>query len=178
MQAKKKEGPFPKKRSLCVQITLKGSGSNGTGDLTVAVTQATGASVHTLGGSVHDSLDALHVGFPRSVGTSVGMGNLDTESNALSAKFALCHDRHLLTTAIYALSKFIIKDSKQYTNRFKIKMQFFFYIFFSFFHFPLAFAVNIRYNVNRINEHLCRTARKRRIKDGSEQETGRTQREQ
>ena len=145
LQPKKKEGPLPKKQSLRVDHVQKVPTSNGTGDLAGA--QATGASVHTLGGSVDDSLDALHVGFPGSVGTSVGMGNLDTESNALSAKLALCHDRHLLTTAIYALSKLIIKDSKKYINRFNKKKQVFFCNFFIFY-LALAFAAEIRYNVN------------------------------
>ena len=95
---KRKKDRFRRNSPYALITFLKVPTSDGTGDLAGA--QATGASVHTLGGSVYDSLNALHVGFPSSVGTSVRMGNLDTESNALSAKFALCHDRHLLTAAI------------------------------------------------------------------------------
>ena len=46
--------------------------------------------------AVNNSLDALHVGLHRSVGTSVGVRNVDTESHALAADIALCHLLHLL----------------------------------------------------------------------------------
>ena len=41
--------------------------------------------------TVNDRLDALDVGLPSSVGTSVGMGDLNAERNALAANIALCH---------------------------------------------------------------------------------------
>jgi len=39
------------------------------GDLAAA--EAAGASIYMLGTSVHDGLDALHVGLPGTIGTSV-----------------------------------------------------------------------------------------------------------
>ena len=65
------------------------SESDRAGNLTAA--QTTGACVGMPGGPVHDHLHALDVGLPRAVGTSVRMAHLDAESDALIAKFALCH---------------------------------------------------------------------------------------
>ena len=60
-------------------------------------TQATGAGVNTLRGTVYDRLDTLDVGLPCTVGSSVGVADLDTKGNALITKFALCHSlKHLL----------------------------------------------------------------------------------
>ena len=65
------------------------SGSHSTGDLAAA--EATGAHVDMLRSTVYNSLDALDVGLPGTVGTSVGMADLNTECHAFFAKFALCH---------------------------------------------------------------------------------------
>ena len=46
--------------------------------------------------TVNDRLDALDVGLPSSVGTSVGMGDLNAERNALAADIAFCHQLPLL----------------------------------------------------------------------------------
>ena len=46
--------------------------------------------------AVHNSLDALYVRFPCAVAASVGVADFDTESYALTAKFAFCHLLHLL----------------------------------------------------------------------------------
>ena len=47
--------------------------------------------------TVHNGLDPLHIGLPGTVGASVGVGNLDTEGNALVAELTLCHFlKHLL----------------------------------------------------------------------------------
>lgn len=59
------------------------------GDLAAA--QAASADVNMLGASVHDGLDALHIGLPCTVGSSVRMGDLNAERNALAANIALCH---------------------------------------------------------------------------------------
>ena len=59
------------------------------GDLTAA--QAASACINMLGTSVHDGLDALHIGLPCTVGPSMGVADLDTKSHALVAKFAFCH---------------------------------------------------------------------------------------
>ena len=54
-------------------------------------TEASVTSVHMAGSTVNDSLDALDVGLPCTVGTSVGVGNLNTEGHALAAKITLSH---------------------------------------------------------------------------------------
>ena len=65
------------------------------GDLAAA--QAASAGVNMLGRAVYDGLDALHIGLPAAVGSSVGVRNLNTESHALVAELTLCHTlKHLL----------------------------------------------------------------------------------
>ena len=46
--------------------------------------------------TVNDRLDTLDVGLPCTVGSSVRMGDLNAERNALAADIALCHQLHLL----------------------------------------------------------------------------------
>ena len=48
------------------------------------------------GRTIDDSLHALDVGLPGTIGTTVRVGNLDTEGHALIAELALCHPLHLL----------------------------------------------------------------------------------
>ncbi len=45
--------------------------------------------------SVDYRLDALYIGLESTVGASVGMGNLNAETDFLSAKIAFCHLLHL-----------------------------------------------------------------------------------
>ncbi len=47
--------------------------------------------MHMAGSTVHDRLNALYIGLPHSVRSSVGMGNLNAEGNALAANIALGH---------------------------------------------------------------------------------------
>ena len=54
-------------------------------------TEASGTSVHMAGSTVNDSLDALDVGLPCTVGTSVGVRDLDTKGYALTTKITLSH---------------------------------------------------------------------------------------
>ena len=68
--------------------------SDGPSDLAAA--EAAGAHVNVLRGTVDDGLNALDVGLPHTIGTSVGVGNSDTESHALVAKLTLSHPLHLL----------------------------------------------------------------------------------
>ena len=63
--------------------------SDGTGDL--AGTQATGAGVNSLRGTIHNSLYAFDVRLPSPIGTSVRVGYLNTEGNALPADITFCH---------------------------------------------------------------------------------------
>ena len=72
---------------------------NGPGHL--VRTQATGAGVNPLRGTVHNSLDTFNIRLPGAVRTSVGVGYLDAESHTLSADIAFCHNHlHLLFKAI------------------------------------------------------------------------------
>ena len=61
------------------------------GALNLIGTEASGTSVHMARSSVNDSLDTLHIGLPSTVGTSVGVGNLDTEGHALATIITLRH---------------------------------------------------------------------------------------
>ena len=63
--------------------------SNSTCYLTGA--KASCAHVNVLGCAVNDSFYTLYIRLPSSVGTTVRVGNPDTESNALSANITLCH---------------------------------------------------------------------------------------
>ena len=61
------------------------------GALNLVGAEASGTCVNMGGSSVNDSLDALDVGLPCTIGTSVGMGNLDTKGHALATKITLSH---------------------------------------------------------------------------------------
>ena len=61
-----------------------------------AGTQTPGTNIYMAGRAVNNCLNALHIGLPGTIGTSVGMGNLDTETDTLIAKLALSHPLHLL----------------------------------------------------------------------------------
>ena len=61
------------------------------GPLNLVGTEASGTSVHMARSTVHDGLDPLHIGLPGTIGTSVGVGNLNTESNALATIITLRH---------------------------------------------------------------------------------------
>ena len=45
--------------------------------------------------TVDNRLDPLHIGLPCTVGTSVGVGDLNTKGNTLAAKITLSHSLHL-----------------------------------------------------------------------------------
>ena len=59
--------------------------------LNLAAAEAPGAHIDVLGSTVDDSLNALYVGLPGTVGSSVRMADLNTKSHALIAKITLCH---------------------------------------------------------------------------------------
>ena len=61
------------------------------GPLDLVGAEASGTSVHMAGSSVNDSLNALDVGLPCTIGTSVGVRDLDTEGYALTTKITLSH---------------------------------------------------------------------------------------
>ncbi len=47
--------------------------------------------MNVLGSTVNDSFYTLYIRLPGSVSTTMRVGNLNTESNALSANITLCH---------------------------------------------------------------------------------------
>ena len=82
------------------------------------------------GSSIHDSLDPLHVGAPGTVGTSVGVGDLDTEGYALATKITLSHLLHLPSECL--LNKLRPSQALDYDTRLSRKMQALFSKFFVF----------------------------------------------
>ena len=68
--------------------------SDRAGNLTGA--QTPGTNIYMARRTVDNSLDTFHIGLPRTIGTSVGVRDLDTEGHTLIAKLALSHPLHLL----------------------------------------------------------------------------------
>ena len=65
------------------------------GPLNLVGTEASGTSIHMARSTVDNSLNPLHIGLPGTVGTSVGVGNLNTKGNALATIITLRHTLHL-----------------------------------------------------------------------------------
>ena len=61
-------------------------------------TEASGTSVHMARSTVDNGLNPLNIGLPGTIGTSVGVGDLNTEGYALATKITLRHTLHLLTS--------------------------------------------------------------------------------
>ena len=59
--------------------------------LNLVGTEASGTSVHMARSTVDNRLDTLDIGLDSTVGTSVGVGNLDTKGNALTTIITLRH---------------------------------------------------------------------------------------
>ena len=53
------------------------------------------------GCTVHNRLDTLDIGLPGAIGASVGVGDLDAESNSLVAELTFSHSLHLLAVLYY-----------------------------------------------------------------------------
>jgi len=49
--------------------------------------------------TAHNGLDPLDIGLPGTIGTSVGVGDLNTKGNALATKITLRHFLHLLSAS-------------------------------------------------------------------------------
>ena len=92
--------------------------------------EASGTSVHMAGSSIHDSLNALDVGLPCTIGTSVGVGDLDTEGYALATKITFRHLLHLPSGCL--LNKLRPLQALDYDTRLSPKMQALFSKFFVF----------------------------------------------
>ena len=75
-------------------------------------TQATGAGVDVARCAVDNCLNALYVGFPSSVGSSVRMGNLDSERDVLTADIAFCHVSAPPYTTLNKVNSNILSDSQ------------------------------------------------------------------
>ena len=77
------------------------------GPLNLVGTEASGTSVHMAGSSIDNGLDPLYIGLPGTVGTSVGMGNLNTKGYALATKITLRHSLHLPSGQLVKLLRLI-----------------------------------------------------------------------
>ena len=82
------------------------------------------------GSSIDNSLDPLDVGLPGTVGTSVGVGNLNTKGYALATKITLSHLLHLPSGCL--LNKLRLSQALEYDTRLSRKMQALFSKFFVF----------------------------------------------
>ena len=69
------------------------------GALNLVGAEASGTCVNMAGSSIDDSLNALDVGLPCTVGTSVGVRDLNAEGHALTTKITLSHTLHLPSIA-------------------------------------------------------------------------------
>ena len=82
------------KASICSSIVKTLFKRNAFSDLSsvyLAGTKATGANVHRSSGTINYCLNLADVRLPGSVGLTVGVRNVVTEGNALTANTALCH---------------------------------------------------------------------------------------
>ena len=59
--------------------------------LNLVGTEASGTSVHMARSTIHNGLNPLYIGLPGPIGTSVGVGNLNTKGNALATIITLRH---------------------------------------------------------------------------------------
>ena len=99
------------------------------GALNLVGAEASGTCVNMAGSSIHDSLDALDVGLPCTVGTSVGVRDLDTKGYALTTKITLSHSLHLHS---FLYSYCAHSQALRYDNKLSGKMQALFSKFFVF----------------------------------------------
>ena len=81
--------------------------------------------------TIDNGLDPLYIGLPGPIGTSVGVGNLNTEGNALTTIITL---RHSTAPPICITNRFITrpKQALRYDTKHSAKKQAFFSNFFDF----------------------------------------------
>ena len=79
------------------------------------------------GSSIDNGLDPLHIGLPGTVGTSVGVGNLNTKGYALATKITLRHSLHLPSGQLVKLLRLI--RTPRYNSKDWRKKQVFFSLF-------------------------------------------------
>ena len=82
--------------------------------LNLVGTEASGTSVHMARSTVDNRLDTLDIGLDSTVGTSVGVGNLDTKGNALTTIITL---RHFVAPPIGQNSFHASSRMLEYNNR-------------------------------------------------------------
>ena len=75
--------------------------SDRSGDL--AGTHTPGTNIHMARRAIDNRLNTLDIGLPGTIGTPVGVRDLDAEGHALVAKFALSHPLHLLAVTNFRL---------------------------------------------------------------------------
>jgi hypothetical protein len=95
---------------------------NPSGALNFTGTEASGADIHMSGGAIHNCLDTLHVGLPGTIGTTVRVGNLNAEGNALATEIAFSHFANLLVRNYFKTAWIILAET---TGKIKPKMKFF-----------------------------------------------------
>ena len=98
------------------------------GALNLVGAEASGTCVNMAGSSVDHSLNALNVGLPGTVGTSVGVRNLDTKGYALTTKITLSHSLHLPSfhySVIHAPSQALRYDNKLFKKKQALFSKFF-----------------------------------------------------
>ena len=61
------------------------------GPLNLVGTEASGTCVHMARSPVNNRFDPLHIGLPSTIGTSVGVRDLNTKGNALATIITLRH---------------------------------------------------------------------------------------
>ena len=98
--------------------------------LNLVGTEASGTSVHMARSTIDNSLDPLDIGLPSTIGTSVRVGNLDTEGHALAAKITLSH---FIAPPIWIIIIVRLSQALRYDTRLFAKMQALFYKILSFF---------------------------------------------
>ena len=84
-QKQKKSRVFHTTLSIQLHSTLNLTGA-----------EASRTDVNVTRGTINHCLNTSNIGFPSSVGTSVGVGHLDTECYTLLTNFAFSHLLHLL----------------------------------------------------------------------------------
>jgi hypothetical protein len=93
----RKHPSFHKRKPASQKVTPVLIAGISDGPLNLVGTEASGTSVHMARSTIDNRLDALDVGLPGTVGTSVGVGNLNAEGHALATIITLSHSLHLLS---------------------------------------------------------------------------------
>ena len=102
----------------CLLSSISGLDST----LNLVGTEASCTDVDMAGRTVNDCLNALYVGLPCTVGTSVGMGDFNAERYTLAANIALCQLLHLQSSG-KSSENHGAKDAAMYNTKYFGEMQ-------------------------------------------------------